>query len=234
MESKEEGERKRPDHGPSGEDKGPAPAQSRSDEANREPKVTTETPEPRPQSGKPDRQALLNAGISALAALMGALIGGLSTYFVAQGNNAASAEEAQISRKQAIYAEYITRLTDLMTTEAAFDDHLRSNFSDLNEYNALHKRLDDTYTGLLHADFVVRVVDTPSLDSLRVSIFDHARVILHTQKNASDEIQGGKSPDQALENADGQYKEMWTLEDSFAKGAKDDLKPSKHKLFFLF
>jgi hypothetical protein len=234
MDSEEERERTPPDQEVQVEESNPAPGDARSDQANAEPKIQTETPGSRTRRVKLDRQALVNAGISALAALMGALIGGLSSYFVAQDNNAAQADEAQIARKQAAYADYITHHTDLMITEADVSVHYRSNSADTDEVNALNKRLDDNYSKWLHTDFIVRVVDTPGVDSLRAAIYDQIQTISSALGDLGDIIRDGKAPDQALDKLDEHYRKMAKLEDAFTKAAKDDLRPSKPKLFFLF
>jgi hypothetical protein len=199
-------------------------------QANGEPKVNAGEADPKTRRSKPDLYILITAGISALAALLGALIGGISSYLVAQSNNAAEAESAQISRKETTYADFITHSSDLVRVDSDLTNHYKSHPADTAEQNQLHDALADEYSKWLHTDFIVRVVDSPEVDSARNEIYRHILIIRDLLRDLPEEVHSGKPIDQTTASLDSEYNGMYLLVNAFTKAAKDDVTPSKRKL----
>jgi hypothetical protein len=224
-------ENKPPEHEVQPEPAGNEPRVAQPGQADRAPKVEAGEADPKTWRSKPDRYTLITAGISALAALLGALIGGISSYLVAQSNNAAEAESAQISRKETTYADFITHSSDLLRADNDLTDHYKSNPADTAEEDQLQNTVSGNYGKWLHTDFIVRVVDSPEVDSARNAIYEHILTIRGLLTELADEVHSRKPINQTTANLESEYEGVNVLENTFTKAAKDDVTPSKRKLF---
>jgi hypothetical protein len=225
-------ENKPPEHQILPEPAGNDPRVAQPGQADGGPKVEAGEPDPKTQRSKPDRYTFITAGISALAALAGALIGGISSYLVAQSNNAAEVEAAQISKKETTYADFITSETDLLRASADVSDHYRLNPGDTAEEDQVIKTYGENYSKWLHTDFIVRVVDSPAVDSVRNAIYEHILIIKDLNTDLADES-AGKPPkpmDKTITKLRSEYDVTLKLESSFTQAAKNDVTPSKRKL----
>lgn len=168
-----------PDHEPEAQpaaDEAPADltaddSQAEAGEAEQEtPKLSSE------QRGRPEsRFSVLTALISAAAALIGAIVGGVGSYVaaqsqataqfrVAQANNAATADQALITRKQTAYSDFIAAEEDL--EDAAFQFGMAIyDFKppDIDPIKAAFSRWDDVRTKWEHAVGTVELVDSPDV-----------------------------------------------------------------------
>jgi len=154
----------------------PPAAQPR--QADDEPKVEAvqnepKTPASAQRSKRESRFSVLTALISALAALFGALVGGVSSYVVAQCNNTAQADEAQITRRETTYADYMTQQSDFATAQHTLVDALQLIPPPANtQVNAYLEHYRDEHDKSLHSDYSVRLVESPGVDPARKAIFD--------------------------------------------------------------
>lgn len=181
---------------------------------------------------KTDSSAWITAVISALAALMGALVGGISSYVVAQSTSTAEADAAQIARRETTYADYITDESDLLRSYGDLADHFRLNPGDRAEWDAMLKTEADIYTKWLHTDFIVRVVESPGVDQARQAIFDHNLKIKNLWHGLRSQVDNHEPINQ--HHLQGLYSEisgMTSFLDAFTKAAQADLVPPKRGLF---
>jgi hypothetical protein len=184
------------------------------------------TPESRQPSKREGRFSILTALISAMAALLGALVGGIASYMVAESNNTAEAEEAQIKTRQTTYADLITYQSDLLISDNDLDLHYKFNPDDSGERDKVAKAQEDNYGKWLHTDFIVRVVESsPKVDSARKAIYDHNLKIRDLLQDLTDHHNPiDETTTSALES---EYEGMIPLLDDFTKAAKDDVTPAK-------
>jgi hypothetical protein len=205
--------------------------------ADSEPKVEADKPEPEMaksgiRSEADWRVPLITAAISALAALIGALVGGISSYMVAQSNNTAQADVAQIARRETTYADYITFQSDLLRADNDLVDHFRSNPDDTAALDPLVKTWTDNYGKWLHTDFIVKVVESPQVFPAREAIHSHNLRIRDLLQGLVVEVNSHQPIDQsALNELHTEFDGMTNLVDAFTQVAQADTTPSKRGLF---
>ena len=198
-----------------------------------QPPEHAKTPEPAQPSKRESRFSVLTALISALAALLGALVGGVSSYMVAQSNNAAQAEVAQIKTRQTAYADLISYQSDLLISDNALEDHYKFNPGDSDDGDKVLKAQQENYGKWLHTDFIVRVVESsPKVDPARKVIHDHNLKIRDLLQDLMDQVDDHKPIDATTTNVlESEYEGMSGLLDDFTKVAKDDVTPAKRGEF---
>lgn len=168
-----------PDHEPEAQraaDEAPAdhPADDSKAEAG---EAEPEAPKPSSeQRGRPEsRFSVLTALISAAAALIGAIVGGVGSYVaaqsqataqfrVAQANNVATADQALITRRQTAYSDFMAAEKDL--EDAAFQFGMAIydfNPPNIDPIKAAFSRWDDVHTKWEHAVGTVELVDSPNV-----------------------------------------------------------------------
>jgi hypothetical protein len=155
-----------------------APADHTADDSKAEAgEAEQETPKPSSeQRGRPEsRFSVLTALISAAAALIGAIVGGVGSYVaarsqataqfsVAEANNRATADQALITRKQAAYSDFTAAEKDLEDAAFRFGtamfDFKQPNIEPIE---AAFSRWDDVKTKWEHAVGTVELVDSPDV-----------------------------------------------------------------------
>jgi hypothetical protein len=193
-------------------------------QADNEPK----TPETAQPSKRESRFSILTALISAIAALLGALIGGIASYMVAQSNNTAQAEVEQVKTRQKTYADLITYQSDLLVSDNDVAYHYQFNPGDSDERDKVVNAQGENYEKWLHTDFIVRVVESsPKVDSARKAIYDHN---LKIRNLIGDLVDHHNPTNEATTNAlESEYEGMTGLLGDFTKAAKDDVTPAKRR-----
>jgi hypothetical protein len=205
--------------------------------ADGEPEVEEDEPNPEtPKSGirsETDwRVPLITAAISALAALVGALVGGISSYMVSQSNNTAQADEAQIARRETTYADYLTFQSDLVRADHDLVDHFKSNPEDTAALDPLVKTWTDNYGKWLHTDFIVKVVESPQVFPAREAIYSQNLTIRNHLQGLIVQVNSHQPIDQsALNELYREFDGMTNLVDAFAQVAQADTRPHKWGLF---
>ena len=206
--------------------------------ADDEPRVEADEPDPKtPKLGMRNetdwRVPLITAVISAFAALIGALLGGISSYMVAQSNITAQADEALIARKATTYADYITYQSDLLRADSDLVDHFRSNPGDTAAMDPLVKTWRDNDGNWLHTDFIVKVVASPQAFSAREAINVHNFKIRDLLQHLIDQVNGHEPIDQsALVDLHTEFDRMNEVVTVFTDVARADTTPPKRGLFF--
>jgi hypothetical protein len=205
--------------------------------ADGQPKVEGDEPKPEtPKSGirgETDwRVPLITAAISALAALIGALVGRISSYMVAQSNNTAQADAAQIARRETTYADYITFESDLLRADHDLVDHFRSNPDDTAAVDPLIRTWTDNYGKWLHTDFIVKVVESPQVFPARNAIYSQNLRIRDLLQGLIVEVNSHQPIDQsALNELHTEFDGMTNLLDAFTQVAQADTRPPNRGLF---
>ncbi|HZA10092.1 hypothetical protein [Mycobacterium sp.] len=215
----------------------PPKHEARAQPADDEPMVDTREPDPEtPKSGIRNKNEwqvpLITAAISAFAALTGALVGGISSYIVAQSNNTAQANEALIARKATTYADYITYQSDLLRADNELVEHFKSNPSDTAAMDPLVKTWTDNYGKWLHTDFIVKVVASPQVSSTGETIHTHNDRIRDLLNHLIHEVNSHEPIDQsALVDLHAEFVHMSDFVNDFTDHARADTTPPKGGLF---
>jgi hypothetical protein len=205
--------------------------------ADDEPVVEAHRPDPEtPKSGMRNgtdwRVPLITAAISAFAALIGALIGGVASYMVAQSSSTAQADAALIARKATTYADYITYQSDLLRADSDLVEHFRSNPGDTAAMDLLVKTWRDNDGKWLHTDFIVEVVASPQVFSKRKAISVHNDTIRSLLQSLIDEANSHEPINQsALVKLHTEFHDMNGVFTSFTDAARADTTPPKRGLF---
>ncbi|MCW2649111.1 MAG: hypothetical protein QOE94_2296 [Mycobacterium sp.] len=215
----------------------PPENEARVQPADHEPKAEADEPEPEtPKSGTRNpsdwRLPLITAAISALAALSGTVVGGISSYLVAQSNNTAQADAAQIARRESTYADYITYQSDLLRADSDLVDHFKSNPGDRAGLDLKVKTWTDNYGKWLHTDFIVKVVASPKVFPARNDIYVHNLRIRDLLQGRIVEVNNSAPIDQsALSELYKEFDRMTTFVDRFTQVAQADTTPPTRGLF---
>lgn len=208
--------------------------EAQSEPVNDEREVEAGKSDPETQRSKPDRYTFITAAISALAALIGALIGSISSYVVAQSNNAAEAEAAQISRKEKTYADFITNQTDLIFADSILSDQIESHPGDTAKRDQDTNTVNDMYGKWLHTNFIVTVVASGTVDDAREKIYQHNLTIRDLTNDLKHEVDSGRPIDETSNKLTDEYFREAVLIEDFAQAAKADVAPEKRKPFLFF
>lgn len=202
-----------------------------------EPKVLAgdrERKRPKSASGnRSDRRfTIITASISASAALLGALVGGISTYMVAQRNNIADADTAQIASRKSAYADYLSAETDLEGAEYKLADTLRDQPNNLDAVLSAVNQFNDRKHKEWRVGDIVSLVDSDPVKNARIEIAKEQHKIQHLEETLVDQASDHKVPDRSELN------EMYTrldgmshLQDLFIDSARRDMTPPTRGLF---
>jgi hypothetical protein len=141
---------------------------------------TIEQPEqadvkPEIQAGKPKSEDSKSDWrpplISALAALLGALIGGLSSYIVAQHNNSDTAEATLKAKRQTDYANYLSAETNLQGVENTLGNYFsRFDPSIVPQIQDAANKYYDLKDKVVNTDYVVALSCSRDVDEARTAI----------------------------------------------------------------
>ena len=219
-----------------------------------EPKVEAGEPEPKTpkprwwrvwrrrgaqRSGSESRFSVLTAVISAVAALLGATVGGIASYKaaqsqaaaqfrVAQADNAAQADQALISRRQTAYSDYLAAETDLDNAEYRLHDAV-VDFKppDVDPVKAASKQFGDEAGKWVGIHASVRLVDSPEVDQLAEVIANKQGQIFTMAQRITDEALYQMTVDQpALSQLIVEVRGMDDLKTKFVITARADISGS--------
>jgi hypothetical protein len=111
--------------------------------------------------------------ISAVAALLGALIGGVASYLVATQSSLHQADAALLDKRQSDYADYLAAETKLQGVEYTL--HTYYERYDETNIDTLQQAADHYYDlkdAAVSTDYLVALVCSPEVDKARIAIVD--------------------------------------------------------------
>lgn len=116
------------------------------------------------------RHTLITAVISALAALLGASVGGFFTYWGSHSQSTAQADAALIERRQSVYADYITAEVDRSNTEHLLADYLSERPIPVDQVNNTVDTRNDLIDKCARTGYILRFNASDAVDNIRLTI----------------------------------------------------------------
>jgi hypothetical protein len=224
----------RPEHEAPPEPAANKPTIARPEQAEEEPKV--QAGKPKSEDSKSDwRHTLITAAISALAALLGAAVGGLFSYLGSHSQSVAQTDAALIKGRQTTYSDYMTEMVDLADTEHVLVDNLRHFHYDpdhLDQLNSTVKQYNDDGTKAKHTDYIVSLNASDAVDNIRDQIAVKQKDIHGVMSRALDQAYGQKPVEIDLLND--LYSKIDAVSakfDDFTNAARADVEQPNRRLF---
>jgi hypothetical protein len=116
------------------------------------------------------RHTLITAAISALAALLGAAVGGFFTYWGSHSQSIAQADAALIERKQSVYADYITAEVARSSTEHLLTDYLSERPIPVDQVNKTADTRNDLIDKCARTGYILRFNASDAVENIRMTI----------------------------------------------------------------
>jgi hypothetical protein len=138
------------------------------DKTGDEPKVQAKT---KSEDSKSEwRHTLITAVISALAALLGASVGGFFTYWGSHSQSTAQADAALIERKQSVYADYITAEVERSNTEHLLAHYLGERPIPVDQVNKIIDTRNDLIDKCARTGYILRLNASDAVNNIRLTI----------------------------------------------------------------
>src|SRR5271157_3324022 len=139
-------------------------------QADDEPKVEAEEPRPKAaesQSKPESRFSVYTALISAFAALLGVLVGGIASYMVAQSNNTAQADAELVKSRLTNYADFLTAEIDMLDSGYKLLAYLQDPSRDIYATGDAYREFKANNEKEVHGDYIISLIDSPATDRAR-------------------------------------------------------------------
>jgi hypothetical protein len=162
-----------------------------------------------------------------VSALLGALIGGISSYLVATQSNSYQAEAALLARKQTDYTAYLSAETDVQgaanTLRSVFE---RYEDSDINLLQQDADKYADAQAASVRNDFVISLIASPEVDKVRVEIARIANGISDDYHSLADDSKYRQHLNpKTVQHFGSQVDQLEGLFEDFRDAARADLHP---------
>jgi hypothetical protein len=190
----------------------------------------------KPNSTPPKKAASstwMTAAISAIAALVGALIGSFASYYTVQSQAHASQQSSAtakanadlINKRQKDYADYLKNERSLVNYEASLATILRSNPGDFGALNSAKDKWNKDAVTAARSDFILSFNDSDKADKVREEISHQTDAIHKALAILIDQAYAHAPIDQSgLRDLDTMFVTLHSQFDRFTERAKADLR----------
>lgn len=188
---------------------------------------------------------IITAFAGIIGAAIGALIGAVSSYIVAQSNNTHEADETQVTRRLTIYADFLTAEADYLNAAARLNAYFGGSVpTDMADISNAYGQVSDKAEKEATAGYQVSLIDSRPVDreldkiaKQNVTIASMANELygemLHVFEITPRDIPGFKIQLDAakLKDFQSQLDHATDLQSDFIHTAKADMAPPNRGLF---